>query len=1079
MSTCCPIPLLVLLVCGVGQLLTAQTTGMTETDRKWWTTMRSELDCEQWTVVRDAIDRQREELRNSGDTLSLRYPMTYTVAGLWAADQKRPGDYEALQRASQLYKELPPPRPEIYWFNQMVRAQLLQRDRKYHDASALLENLELDNPQLSPYLKAEVQYQLGKCYRKTGQYEASQRVLDDALKILADQDSIPNAMLANVHSMAGIVTNKLGNLDRALHHADRALYYTRADLPEGTYNLSLGDRNYNFGNLYLQLGALTQAEASYQNAIDIYNHIGTLEGGYYNSISGLAIVHRVRGDYDKALELYLRSLEAKLRKTDPYPPNLATSYYNIGVLYDYRNEPEKAIPYLEEALRIHKDYFKTENNVSYQNFRKSLALVKSHLDQPEEAYKIIQSVLASMDRMGKMDHYHVVRMYSALGAIAKRMGNTEEAIEAYENAIELVERVNPRQADVTSNREKSARLHAEAGRFGAARRELNAALNFFGWKTDRGVDPDTIRYLYNLLAVLNTKADVARMEFSATDDVAHLLQADRCYQECFSIMDYVRRGHRNDGSKELLYEQNFKTFSGALATLRLLYDQRRDPELMQRAADIAERSRGMLLHEALSRNEIMAYRNVPTELVQRQQDLRAELNLLERLRHKTFKSELERASLPAQEMNNRIYQLKTEFYALQDTFRTLYPEFDDLQSGAHAIELADLQRQLTDDRTAVVSYFLGEADLHTFTITNQGTDWLHSAADSSFTSQIEAAHRALSQPNGSTDLNTLSSTLLASVLNTLPATVDRLIIIPHAQLGYVPFGVLPIPDDPFTRLIDSYDISYAYSAGLLVRQRQMDRPAVSGGLLAFAPSYGTDSQPIALRSGAAELMALPGAQREAQRIAALMDGKAIREHDATETRFRQLASDYQVLHLSCHAEVDDDNPSFSRLLFQADSIHDGQLTVAELYNLPLRAHLAVLSACNTGTGKLRRSEGMLSLSRAFTYAGVPSTVMSLWKVPDATTARIMELFYGYLKAGKRKSEALRMAKLDYLNETVVSEYRHPFYWAGFVLVGDADPLPTTNWFIKYGGMALALGGLGLIIYFAVQSFSPASTFKFR
>jgi len=118
---------------------------------------------------------------------------------------------------------------------------------------------------------------------------------------------------------------------------------------------------------------------------------------------------------------------------------------------------------------------------------------------------------------------------------------------------------------------------------------------------------------------------------------------------------------------------------------------------------------------------------------------------------------------------------------------------------------------------------------------------------------------------------------------------------------------------------------------------------------------------------------------------------------------------------------------------------DDVLQTYEIFDAELNAELAVLSACNTGLGKLEKGEGLIGISRAFLYAGVPSLVVSLWSVDDEATARIMELFYEQLRSGASKKQALRKAKLDYLSDAR-GDKKDPFYWAPFILSGDWRPL---------------------------------------
>ena len=142
-----------------------------------------------------------------------------------------------------------------------------------------------------------------------------------------------------------------------------------------------------------------------------------------------------------------------------------------------------------------------------------------------------------------------------------------------------------------------------------------------------------------------------------------------------------------------------------------------------------------------------------------------------------------------------------------------------------------------------------------------------------------------------------------------------------------------------------------------------------------------------------------------------------------------------MLHFATHFLSDDRQPLYSRIVLAGDDV----LQTYEIFNAELNAELAVLSACNTGLGKLEKGEGLIGISRAFLYAGVPSLVVSLWSVDDEATARIMELFYERLRSGASKKQALRQAKLDYLSDARGDE-KDPFYWAPFILSGDWRPL---------------------------------------
>ena len=173
----------------------------------------------------------------------------------------------------------------------------------------------------------------------------------------------------------------------------------------------------------------------------------------------------------------------------------------------------------------------------------------------------------------------------------------------------------------------------------------------------------------------------------------------------------------------------------------------------------------------------------------------------------------------------------------------------------------------------------------------------------------------------------------------------------------------------------------------------------------------------------------------------LLSGDSYLYRKATEENFRKFAPQSKVIHLATHAIINDEFPLYSKFLFSnpPTSLDDGLLHTHEIYNLNLNSDLAVLSACNTGRGKLIRGEGIMSLARGFHYAGCANVVLSLWQVDDKSTTEIMKYFYLHLNQGASISEALRNAKIKYL-QNVDEVKSHPYYWAGFVHIGADDSI---------------------------------------
>lgn len=251
----------------------------------------------------------------------------------------------------------------------------------------------------------------------------------------------------------------------------------------------------------------------------------------------------------------------------------------------------------------------------------------------------------------------------------------------------------------------------------------------------------------------------------------------------------------------------------------------------------------------------------------------------------------------------------------------------------------------------------------------------------------------------------------------------RLIIVPHAELYYLPFQALITAPDRVEFMVERWAIGYAPSAA--VWTHLSDRPAGRrGGLLAMAP------RPTIL----------PGSRQEVKAVSDLMGDQVLTliGEQATEQIFRDTAGNYGVLHLATYGSLNRTNPLFSWLDLAPGASNDGRLEVHEVYGIRLHARLVVLSACETalGTGSQTNApsgDDWVGLTRAFLTAGADNVVASLWRVEDLATAELMQRFYVRLGEGISFSDALADAQRALLEDP---DTEHPFYWAGFSLVGE-------------------------------------------
>jgi len=424
--------------------------------------------------------------------------------------------------------------------------------------------------------------------------------------------------------------------------------------------------------------------------------------------------------------------------------------------------------------------------------------------------------------------------------------------------------------------------------------------------------------------------------------------------------------------------------------------------------------------------------------------------------------------------NSRGYDILAYSYAEQCKSRVLLDLLSDsFSAGADtgnesssesrhipgSAEMVDVQSLCTDKNSVILEYSVGDSSSCFWVITQSDHRLFKIPGRKKLQEQIETIRFALqNQDENPADFLTQTAYSLYEEL-IKPAEPffskrTKLVIIPDGVLNYLPFEVLlteskkispgvSYKELPF--LVKKYPISYVQSASVLksiLSQQAEGNEQIPEGkkLIAFGdPVYENtgDTSYATLKS----YNRLEYSGKEVESIASLFkDGRVAvySRKDATEENVKRNGSldQFNYIHFATHGFVDESNPDLSSLVltYEDNSEDDGFLQASEIFNLNLKAELVVLSACQTGLGKLVRGEGMVGLTRAFMYAGTPTVMVSLWSVSDVSTATLMEEFYKCLiKEKLDKADSLRKAQLSLLK---TEEFAHPFYWAPFVIVGD-------------------------------------------
>ncbi|MDQ3278824.1 MAG: CHAT domain-containing protein, partial [Bacteroidota bacterium] len=344
--------------------------------------------------------------------------------------------------------------------------------------------------------------------------------------------------------------------------------------------------------------------------------------------------------------------------------------------------------------------------------------------------------------------------------------------------------------------------------------------------------------------------------------------------------------------------------------------------------------------------------------------------------------------------------------------------------------------------------------LTTLIVTQDTVECSQQPLPPNFRTQVQTYIQAIREAEGNQQVpysHALFKLLFATPLN---KNITRLLIIPDDELLYLPFETLRNKQGDY--LVQQYTVQYQYATSLLKKQTVK----LSGEpTLAMAPFTQQE-----WHSKKDTFRVLPYSAKELEGSR----GKKLLHSAATKKAFLENLTQYTVLHLATHARAGN-APGTSYIAFypESDTALQALLFTEEIYHLPLgHTKLAILSACETGWGNLVKGEGLMSLSRAFRYAGCENIITSLWKADDFSTAWLMQKLTAYLEKGYAVDAAVQKAKVDYLRDaTIHPRLKHPYYWAHLVFIGNFEPQSSSG--VLYAVLVIAIC-FPLLLFFLWQ-----------
>ena len=877
---------------------------------------------------------------------------------------------------------------------------------------------------------------------------------------------------------------RLGDFEKAVSYFNQASHLGQKVLSKNNPNLQLF--LISLGISYKNLGEYDKAIESYLEAekflVQMYSPDNPRLGYVY---SGLGTVYKLKGDFVKNFDFQVAALRAFSKDSSRLITPYNSAKYAISEALFLLKKYDESIKSGESNLKNVDDNIK-----SY--YYSLLARNYNELGEYELTKKYYQKTFEIIINLKGEDSYDLGLEYNRFATLLLSIKDFDEAFKYTKSSEVLIKKyftqksqqyseVMLNYADYYFGRSSEASALED---FHTKRKDdLLKALNYYQKALVAGANGfsdesiaanpsqeeavseiQILEVLKKKAHCLETLADLDLYDDNQKEAISYYEISLKTIASATELVHQIRSGYVSEDSRLFLAENQESTFLEAVSICYKLYQQTNNRVYAEDGFEFAEKSKSASFLAAVKDSKARQFGGIPDSLLKKEDYLKINIsNYKEMLFEENQSDQLDSAKLEL--FNSKIFQLSEQYDQLVQLFEDSYPNYYSLKYKNEVVGVEDVRNYISG-RDAVVEYLIEEptktlkrGQVFKFVITDKDLLFKREIVDSTFVNDIESVYQFLTSNKylytGLKEFKTYASSayrlyhvLLENEKEVLAG--KELVVIPDDKLDYIPFDALlsQMPDTTkmnfrtLPYLVDDYSISYTYSATLLFDYFEKDKTA-DNDLLAFAPSYEGDNRDYTAsaeyRSG---LLPLPAVSKEVDFIRKFVNGDVFKDSMAQENRFKELAPNYDILHLAMHTIINDTLPMYSKLAFSkpyAGGKDDGWLNTNEIYTMNLKARMAVLSACNTGSGKLQKGEGVMSLARGFLYAGCPSIVMTLWEVEDESGAHIMKDFYRFLSKGKSKTEALREAKLEHIKNADPLK-AHPHYWLGYVVVGNPDPL---------------------------------------
>jgi CHAT domain-containing protein len=840
-------------------------------------------------------------------------------------------------------------------------------------------SLLIHNEAKVPALAATSLNNIGNIYSRRGNYPKALETYEHSLKLIRSVQG-RDLEATTMNNIAQVYQHQ-GQFKRAIDLTQQAITIVRA-IPNRHQEATLLN---NLGASYMSIAEYGQSKQVFEQALAIYQQVGD-RSGEATSLNNLAIWASVKGDQTKAFEYQQQGLKISQTIGDR-EKELATTA-NLGRTYADVAQYAKAFESYDKALAMSRQL----QNPSWEiTTLSNIAATSRTIGRYEKSYGLYQEVIQQADRLGEQLTSSIAQVGMANTLLEQRQPKI--ALPLLQKALKTQQTMGAKSHEITTQR-SLGKLYAQQQQLPQAIAQLEQVLK-------------STRELGLPLEEALTAQDLAQTYL----DAGRLNEAQTLAQQTIVLAQKI---------------EDKSTQAKALTTLGAAYlatNQAPQAEtVLRQAIEIWESTRpGLQDRDKVSLLETQAetYRLLQRSLVKQKQPDRA-LEISERGRARAF----------------------VELFASRLGTSTQPP----------APNLAEIQAIARNQKVTLVEYSqVADRELYIWVIKPDGQITFHQSDFSdtkiSLNRLIETARSGLgvnrnsrrnpeaavnsNEPDGN-QLATLHRLLIAPIVGDLPQDEQHTVVfMPQGPLFLVPFAALE--DASGKALIESHTIATAPAIQALALSQKLKiaqpntTPNAQNQLIVGNPTMPNLPDFV--------LEPLPGAEKEAIAIGQLLATQPLIGPAAAKTTVVQRMQTAKVIHLATHGILDTDRGDIPGAIVLAPNgdktRNDGLLSAGEITNMKLQADLVVLSACSTGKGDIT-GDGVIGLSRSLSLAGVPSVIVSLWDVNDASTAMLMTEFYREWRSGKLdKAQALRQAML-----TTRKSFKQPWNWAAFNLIGE-------------------------------------------